>query len=198
MKFRAGDRFPIERIEMQYSRGRIDDWVNYWALVNGDQIIVCRRHLSGDYLLVWPKKSERSNYHWEYSQYGKAYLKSQPRFVESCFLAHVEYVPIRGTHRDIWDKLSAEKEFCMWEPEEPYRYFAKGRNPHYLAFYRVYRTTLRVLRGDVRQRGQLYVEIINKDILDQLGKVTRTPIISEDEFEKRKEKILSIAQKKCL
>lgn len=58
-----------------YSRGRIDDLVNYWALVNGDQIIICRRHLSGDQLLVWPKKSEVSKYNWSLSQTGSAYLQ---------------------------------------------------------------------------------------------------------------------------
>ena len=180
--------------KLDYSRGRIDDWVNYWALVNGDQIIICRRHLSGERLLVWPKKSEISKYGWRLSQSGLAYLQSQPQFTESCFFAEVEYVRIIGTHRDIWHRLSAEKEFCMWEPEEPYRYFAKGGNPHYLAFYRVYKTTLGVLRGDVRQRGQLYVEIINKDILEQLGRVEKFPIVSDDDFKKRKEKILSIAR----
>ena len=175
-----------------YSRGRIDDLVNYWALVNGDQIIICRRHRSGDCLLVWPKKSERSKYHWEHSQYGEAYLKSQPGFVESCFFAVIEYVRIRGTHRDVWSKLSAEKEFCMWEPEEPYRYFAKGRNLHYLAFYRVYRTNIKVSRNDVRERGQLYVEVTNKDILEKLLNLEKIPVVPNDDFERRREKILSI------
>jgi len=179
-------------MERLYSRGRIDDWVNYWALVNGEQIIVCRRHLSEKHLLVWPKLSQASKYHWEPSQHGKLYQEKRP--AGSCFFAEVESHQIIGTHRDIWDKLFAEKEFCMWEPKEPLRYFAKGRNRHYLVFYRVFRTNLKVSREDVRPRGQLYVEIINKDLLDQLGRMEKTPVIPEDEFEKRKEKILSIVQ----
>lgn len=185
----------MRRIEfVSYSRGRIDDLVNYWALVNGDQIIICRRHLSGDHLLVWPKKSEVSKYQWVLSQSGNAYLKSQPRFIESCFVSDVEYIPIRGTHREIWDKLFAEREFCMWEPTEPRRYFAKGRNPHYLAFYRIYRANINVSRNDVRERGQLYVEITNKDILARLLNLEKIAVVSDDDFKKRKEKILNIVK----
>ena len=179
-------------IKPDYTRGRIDDWVNYWALIRGDQIIICRRHLSGDRLLVWPKKSEISKYGWRLSQFGLGYLQNQPPFIGSYFFADIEYVEIRGTHRDIWNKLFEEKEFCMWEPQEPCRYFAGGRNPHYLAFYKVFKTNLKVLREDVTERGQLYVEIINKDLLEKLLNLEKMPVIPDDDFEKRKEKILSI------
>lgn len=83
-------------------------------------------------------------------------------------------------------------EFCMWEPKEPQRYFAKGKNPHYLAFYRVYKTNIKVSRNNVRERGQLYVEITNKDILEKLFNLEKIPVVSDDDFERRREKILSI------
>ena len=177
-------------IKPDYTRGRIDDWINYWALVNGEQIIVCRRHFSGERLLVWPKKSQVSKYDWKPSQYGKIYQEKQP--TESCFFAEVKYHRIIGTHRDTWDKLFAKKEFCMWEPKEPCRYFEGGRNPHYLAFYKVFKTNLKVLREDVAERGQLFVEIINKGLLEKLPNLEKIPVVPDDDFERRREKILSI------
>lgn len=124
-----------------YTHGFVHEYVNYWGLIEGRQIMFCKTRLNpgGFKLFLWCKKDTESEF--ELSEEGKSYLHNLQQFRESHYVADAEYIEFKHNNPKLWTYLYEEKLFPFWDPNGgPYAYF--NRDPQaskFIVLYDVYR-----------------------------------------------------------
>ena len=193
-----------------------DKRVNVYALWEGKQIILCKKQqkrtpIGGDdWVGLWPtmsgedlmlrREKPSKNVDFILSDKGLEYLREiHYTHRKNKYIAKVEYIPIDGKQRGLWERLEEINEFALWDIDfGPMRYF-ENSNQNYLAIYRVYEVVgYEIKEADVRDsNGRLssYHKKLNEDASHIVTKnlANATPIISDSEFKERRKKILEIA-----
>jgi len=195
-----------------------DKRVNIYALWQGRQIILCKAkekysEIDGEkWICLWPSKSDETKMikndppteptQFLLSAEGRNYLNQIYRQDKTNnFIAKVEYVPINGRKKELWEELEKIGEFVLWDKEKgPMKYF-QGKGNQYIAIYQVFalkysireEDTVPDKHGKLRTHYKILNETASKDILDNLKNIR--PILSPEDFEKRKNSILEIIKK---
>lgn len=192
-----------------------DKRTNVYNLIEGKQIILCKKQkkrtpIGGDdWVGLWPTMSgedlmlrrERPSRNVDFilSDKGLEYLREiHYSHRKNKYMAKVEYIPIDGKQRRLWERLEEINEFVLWDIDfGPMRYF-ENSNQNYLAIYRVYEISYEIKEADIRDRnGHLssYHKKLDEDashiIVENL--TNAKPVLSDADFESRRSKILEIA-----
>jgi len=177
------------------------EWINIIALQQGLQIILCKKHeKKNKYIFLIPKTSFKSNF--EPSKTGLRLMRT-PISIDYCkYVAKIEYLLVPGRNKNFLQELYDQDEFKLWDIDMgPYKYFNSNRNRKMLLwFLRVYEMPFVIKEGSdfIRQpRGNC--KIINsvtlKKIQSSFSEGKFSPVLPDDEFKKRTNKIREIAQK---
>lgn len=192
-----------------------DKRVNVYALWEGKQIILCKKQqkrtpIGGDdWVGLWPtmsgedlmlrREKPSKNVDFILSDKGLEYLrKIHYSHRKNKYMAKVEYIPIDGKQRRLWERLEEINEFVLWNIDDgPMKYF-ENSNHNYLAIYRVYVIDYEVKESDVRDmNGRLssYHKKLDEDASSIVVKnlTNAKPVLSDSEFKERRKKILEIA-----
>ncbi len=168
------------------------DHVNYWGLALGRQIMVCTKKKGKNKWFLWYKKGRIPKY--KLSPEGKEFLRSMPEPHGSSYIADVEYLLVPGNKLEFWERLYNEKIFPYWDPVGGPYSFMKNIPPtnQYIAICRVYKINRTIEENDViRSRaGAKLKEEKLKEIKEAIK--TKTPVISDNEFNRIKAKIKEI------
>lgn len=197
------NRKSLEESNMEdYSLGDTLEYVNYWALVQGKQIMACKKRIrggKGEYekrgsinrLFLWCKSSREPAY--KRSAEGYKFSEMLLDFAGSSYVADVEYLVVPGHNLALWERLYAEGLFPYWDPEGgPLAFFVKGDpspDSQYIAIYRVYRIDMAIRESDVI-RTRPGAVLRNTDKLNAVRCSRKIPIY--ERFEWDKDRIIGI------
>lgn len=194
-----------------------DKKLNIYALWQGTQILLCKGKekstiINGEkWVCLWPGRApllgstttDKSPTEFKRSPKGNAlWAEIENSDIPNSYVARVEYIPINGKQRAIWEELEKIGEFELWDIDQgPMKYFTnKGRN--YIALYQVFKLKGFHLKADdtvADKHGNLrthYKKLTEKasELLKEALKA-RTPIIPAEVFKKRRDQIMEIARK---
>lgn len=195
-----------------------DKRVNIYALWEGKQIILCKskeKHseINGEkWICLWPSKSDeqkmiKNDLPTEPTQFllsneGRKYLNQIYRQdKQNNFIAKVEYVPINGRKKELWEELEKISEFVLWDKEKgPMKYF-QGKGNQYIAIYRIFaikysireEDTVPDKHGKLRTHYKVLNETASKNVFDNI--INIRPILSDEDFNNRRNSIIEILKK---
>ncbi len=193
-----------------------DKRINVNALWSGKQIILCKKRPiktlinGGDWVGLWPTKNGESQMKhrnlpvesgdFALSDAGYDYFQNiYDEYPKNEYIAKVEYYQIDGTQLLLWQELNDTDEFMLWDIElGPYKYFKSGKRKNFLAIYRVYKIDDEIKESDLRNesntlpRYKKLSEEKSQKIINNLSNAK--PVLSDSEFEERKNKILKIIE----
>lgn len=199
-------------------KGETDKRINIYRIWDGKQLILCKnsnkartRVNNKDWVVLFPtisvndekrmmyEEHATQNTDFDLSDAGVQYLRTiwnEPR--EISYIAEVEYIPINGRSRRLWDELKKMHEFELWNIDNgPLKYFRK-KDRQFIAIYKVFSMPFSINRkkdqvpdinGNEKRKKQLTPEISEK-IFRSISQFK--PIVDEDEFQKRRETILKL------
>lgn len=151
----------VDRVEML-------DYVNYYGLIQGKQIMFCSTRVRSTNLFLMCKKDRHSDKH-ELSSEGKECLEILPNFKYSQYIAEVEIMPLKKNKLEMWKKLHQAKLFAFWDPKEgPCAY---NRTLKSIALCRVYKIPISIAYDDIGD-GQSCRRIINRSKIQQISGAT--------------------------
>jgi hypothetical protein len=93
------------------------DYVNYYGLIRGDQIIVCTNRKGSTGLILMCKKNRKSA-KYGLSQKGFDFLKKLEHFSNSRYIADVDVIPLKRNKLKMWEELYDEELFPYWHPKK--------------------------------------------------------------------------------
>ncbi|OYT63395.1 hypothetical protein B6V01_002265 [Methanosarcinales archaeon ex4572_44] len=137
-------------------KGETDKYINIHALSKGDQILLCKDTKGGmpGEVFLWGTPRD---YPFKLSYKGVQYKKKLPKFefFEHRYVASVEYYPIDGNNKKLWEKLAEAGEFELWDIDNgPLKYYEKKPvRTHRLALYHVYELDVVIQREDIVRYG---------------------------------------------
>ena len=194
-----------------------DKRVNVYALWSGKQILLCKKRpmktlINGeDWVGLWPTKGGESQMRnrdlpersvdFALSDIGYNYFTNiYDEYPKNKYIAKVEYHQIDGTQLPLWQELKDIEEFMLWDIElGPYKYFKSGKRKNFLAMYRVYEIDNEIKESDIRDKNNILPRIKklseekSQKIINNLSNAK--PVLSDSEFEGRKNQILKIIEK---
>lgn len=194
-----------------------DKKLNIYALWQGAQILLCKGKekssiINGEkWVCLWPSRAplfgsavtDKSSTEFKRSPKGDAFwAETENADMPNSYVAKVEYVPINGKLRGIWEELEKIGEFELWDIDQgPMKYFSnKGKN--YLAIYQVFKLsgfrlgaadTVADKHGNLRTHYKKLTEKASQGLQEVLK--DRVPVIPVEVFEKRRNQIIEIAKK---
>jgi hypothetical protein len=199
-EIRQSIRTPLTLEKGNFSLGISDEVINIKALQNGIQIILCKTHEKANhYIFLIPKTSYQSDF--EPSERGKQLMKDSIDKDTTKYVAKIEYLPIPGKNKKFWQELYNEKEFDIWNPDQPYKYFSRSKKSKMLLWIlRVFEMPFEIRIGkDFSREPMGNAKISNSETLKRIqsgfDKGEFKPVQEDDEFERRKKKIMEIARK---
>lgn len=194
-----------------------DKRVNVYALWSGKQILLCKKRpmktlINGeDWVGLWPTKSGESqmlnrdlperSVDFKLSDVGYNYFTNiYNEYSKNKYIAKVEYYQIDGTQLSLWQDLYDAEEFTLWDIKlGPYKYFKSGKRKNFLAMYRVYEIDIEIEESNLRDKNnklpsynKKLSEEKSQEIINNLSNAK--PVLSDSEFEERKNKILKIIE----
>ena len=193
-----------------------DKRVNVNALWSGKQILLCKKMQKmtlineEGWVGLWPTKSGESqmknrdlpvrSVDFALSGAGYHYFQNiYNEYTKNKYIAKVEYYQIDGTQLSLWQDLKDADEFILWDIElGPYKYFKSGKRKNFLAIYRVYEIDNEIKESDIRDRNNILPrnkklsEEKSQKIINNLSNAK--PVLSDSEFDERKNKILKIIE----
>ena len=120
----------------------------------------------------------------------------------SKYVTKIEYLHIPGKNKEFWQELSNEGEFELWDIDRgPIKYFTKSTEKKMLlCIFRVYEMPFEIKKDVDFTRGPRgNNKIINPETLKKIqsgfDEEKFSPVLRDDEFEKRTRKIREIAGK---
>jgi len=190
-----------KRSATNFSMGIADEVINVRALQQGKQIILCKNHeKSNNFVFILPKTTFKSEF--KPSKTGHMLMNGPIECNTTKYVAKIEYLPVPGTKKGFWQDLYDEKEFNLWDIEDgPLKYFnGSDRSKMLFWIFRVYEMPFEMkINEDFKPPHMLNSSIINPDILKKIQSGFNngdfTPVLTEDEFERRKKKITQIIDK---
>lgn len=184
-----------------FSMGIADEVINIRELQKGNQIIICRNNKkSNDFVFLLPKTTFKSKF--KPSEKGRMLMNGLIECNTTKYIAKIEYLSVPGNVKGFWQDLYDEEEFDLWDIEGgPFKYFNESKKSEMLVWiFRVYEIPFEIkINEDFRPPHMLNSSIINPNILKKIQSGFKngdfTPVLNEDEFERRKKKITQIADK---
>lgn len=184
-----------------FSEGISDEVINIIGLQRGKQIILCKTHeKKNKYIFLLPKTSIQSDF--EPSETGRKLMSVPISSDTSKYVAKIDYLPIPGKNKEFWQELYNEGEFELWDIDRgPYKYFTRSSKSKMLLWiFRVYEMSFEIKKDlDFIRFPMGHAKLINPETLKKIqsgfneGKFS--PVLRDDEFEKRTNKIQEIARK---
>ena len=193
-----------------------DKRVNVYALWSGKQILLCKKRpvktlINGeDWVGLWPTKSGESqminrdlpkrSVDFALSDFGYKYFQNiNNEYLKNKYIANVKYYPIDGTQLSLWQDLNDAEEFMLWDIElGPYKYFKSGKRKNFLAMYRVYEIDNEIKESDIRIQNNIlprYKKLSEEKSQKFINNISNAkPVLSDSDFEERKNKILNIIE----
>lgn len=184
-----------------FSMGISDEVINIRALQQGKQISLCKTHeKTNNYVFLVPKSSFESDF--EPSEIGRKLMGGHIGEDTTKYVAKIEYLHnIPGKSKGFWQDLYDEKEFNLWDIEKgPWEYFDRSkRQKMILWIFRVYEMPFEIKVKEDFTRHMLNSHIINLETLKRIQSGFNNgefrPVLTDNEFERRKNKIMEIARK---
>jgi len=187
-------------------KGETDKYINIYALSIGDQILLCKSIIGGmpKKVFLWGTPGEKG---FKLSYRGVQYKKKLPKFefFQHRYVASVDYYPINGNNRELWEKLAEAHEFELWDIDNgPLKYYEKKPvGTHCLALYAVEELDVVIEREDIVRYGYPpklpphNTKRLTKAGIEKVNNAKREDIFikyrgDKDEFRKRKGNILKI------
>lgn len=185
-----------------FSMGIADEIINFIALTQGKQIILCKKRKSpNDCIFLIPKKRV-SKVDFVPSEIGRKLMKIDIDVDVTKYVAKVDYIPnIPGDNREFWEEIYSEGEFNLWDIDGgPMKYFSKSKRDNMLFWvFRVYEMPFKIKEGVDFVRLGRQPKIVNPETLKRIQSGFNNgefkPVLSDDEFEKKKKKIEKIVRK---
>lgn len=184
-----------------FSMGISDEVINIRALRQGKQIILCKTNeKTNDHIFLLPKTSFQS--HFEPSEIGRKLMDDPIENDTTKYIAKIKYLLIPGKNRGFWEKLYNEGEFNLWNIDNgPLRYFNRSKRSKMLLWIlRVYEMPFEIkVESDFNRGPRGNASISNLETLKRIQSGFDNdefrPVLTDDEFERRKKKITEIARK---
>lgn len=185
-----------------FEMGISDEVINIRALEQGKQIVICRsQKKSNNHIFLIPKVSFDSGF--VPSENGRKLMYNPIEKDTTQYIAEIiEYLPVPGTNRKFWEDLYNEKEFNLWEIDNgPLKFFKESsRNQMFLWIFRVYEMSFKIsVDKDFERSTMNNARICNLDTIKKIqsGFLNKEfkPILTDEEFESRKKKILELTKK---
>ena len=194
-----------------------DKRVNVYALWSGKQILLCKKRPmktlinKEDWVGLWPTKSgegqmlnrdlPEKSVDFALSGDGYKYFTDiYNEYPKNKYIAKVKYYQIDGTQLSLWQDLYDAEEFTLWDIKlGPYKYFKSGKRKNFLAMYRVYEIDNEIKEFNIRDQNnklpsynKKLSEEKSQEIINNLSNAK--PVLSDSEFEERKNKIFKIIE----
>ena len=185
----VGRQPPKASVISGYSSAEVLDYVNYYGLIRGKQIMFCTDRINAVNLILWCK-GVKNSLKYGLSREGKAYLAKLPNFVSSSYIADVELIALRSNDLKMWERLYIEKLFPFWDPMTgPFDF---NKTPNRIAVCRVYKINLCINEKDISQ-GQTHRSVRKKMIISiNNALLNKRAILSDASFKKIKSRIYEI------
>ena len=189
----------IKNPDDDFVKGRSNEVININALIAGVQIVYCKDHeLNNNKIFIVHKSTTNSEF--IPSSFGKDYLSPYSNeFTEH--IAIVECFKIPGKNRDFWQEMYDNKEFFTWDIDEgPYKYFKEKSRDAYFWFFQVYKLNFKLMKDIDYSSGAMdNYNLIKQDTLNEITNGFKInlfkPVISQSEYQKRRDNILKIINK---
>ncbi len=185
-----------------FEMGISDEVINIRALEQGKQLVICRsQKKSNNHIFLIPKVSFDSDFVPSENDRKLMYNPIEKDITQ--YIAEiVEYLPVPGTNKKFWEELYNEQEFNLWEIDNgPLKFFKESsRNQTFLWIFRVYEMSFKISVGKDFERFTMNnAGICNLDTLKKIQSGFSNgefkPVLTVEEFENRKKKILGLAKK---
>jgi len=167
------------------------DIVNYFGLTTGEQIMFCSNRANNVTVYLWCFQNKNQKY--ELSQEGLNFFHINSFPNKSNFIAEIKLIKLAKNDLNMWLDLYREKLFPFWNPEKGPYDFNKDSLKR-IAICRVYKTNQQIIKNDIQ--GTLsHRAINNKEKIKQISDIQIEPILSDEEYLNRENRIMQIVRK---
>ncbi len=178
-----------------------DEYVNVMAMTRGGveakykyQVITCKKspisNENGLFLLDAKKSAPTYNLSIIGKNYNESLTEKHSEH-EQEYAARIDSQLKVKVNPELFNQLYKEGLFPIWAPEAPLKYF-EGCEIGYLVIFRVFKLNRIVSDGllEKGRKGRNYIFRLNEEAIVEIGK----PVISDEEFSKMKDNILSLLE----
>ena len=167
------------------------DIINYFGLTTGEQIMFCSNRANNVIAYLWCFQNKNQKY--ELSQEGLNFFHRNSFSNKSNFIAELKLIKLAKNDLNMWLELYREKLFPFWNPEKGAYDFNKDSLKQ-IAICRVYKTNQQIVKYDING-SFTHRAINNKEKIKQIADLQIEPILSDEEYFKREERIMQIVRK---
>jgi hypothetical protein len=191
----AGRYFILKSEKMEpLNKVEVLDKANYFALIEGKQIMFFTTRQQGRYLILWCK-AEGTKPQYKLSDEGVKYSERRYFNDVSSYIGKIIYLKFLYNDLNLWQELYDEKLFSLWDPKEgPFEY--NRNNVKRIAICQVFKTNVVIKKEDIGG-GRTSRILYNYGKMGNIEKGLKnmTPILPKQEFIDRVGRIVEIINK---
>jgi len=172
---------------MTVEKVEVLDKVNYFGLIEGEQIMYCTDLVNDAVAFLWCL--EEKNPIYKHSALGEKYYDMSRFEGKSNYIAEIECLPIKKRNLDLWKELFNKELFPFWDPKDgPYKYHMPLK---YITLCRVYETNLSIVENDFGT-GQVHRLLYNPSKIKKIEDLKPKAILSTNNFTSKRDEIIKI------